>query len=81
MMSGSGELYLARCNCGNVIVESCGTPIMTVACYCESCQKAGHHLELLPDAPGIKHTIRFMWNLMKAWAAMGFKTPKVDYVN
>jgi len=28
-----------------------------------------------------KHTTRFMWNLMKAWAAMGFKTPKVDYVN
>ena len=75
-MSSSEELSLARCNCGNVIVETSGTPIMTVACYCESCQKAGHHLETLLDAPG-----KLMWNLMKAWAAMGFRTPKINYVN
>lgn len=177
-MSNSDETHLARCNCGNVTVETSGSPIMTVACYCESCQKAGHYLERLPDAPGIldgdggthflmcrkdrvrcldgqehlsehrlnpdsstrrviaqccnstmflefekghwlslyknrfasddqppldmrtmtidrrpgvsfnddipspkKHTPRFMWNLIKAWAAMGFKTPKAEYVN
>ncbi|WP_274629836.1 GFA family protein [Arvimicrobium flavum] len=24
------------------------------------------------------HSVRFMWQLMKAWAAMGFRAPKVD---
>ncbi len=177
-MPSSEEPLLARCNCGNVIVETIGTPIMTVACYCESCQQAGHHLEMLPDAPSVldgdggthfvmcrkdcvrcldgqehlrehrlkpdsatrrvvaqccnspmflefekghwlslykdrfapddqplldmrtmtmdrrpgvnfndkipspkTHTVLFMWNLMKAWGAMGFRAPNVDYVN
>lgn len=177
MISGKNESHRAKCDCGNVVVETIGTPIMTVACYCESCQQAGHHLEILPDAPGIldgdggthfvmyrkdrvnclyghehlrehrlkpesvtrrviaqccnspmflefekghwlslyidrfasddrpaldmrtmtmdsrpgvsfndgipspkKHTAKFMWNLMSAWIAMGFKAPKIDYV-
>lgn len=26
------------------------------------------------------HTLGFMWKLMKAWAAMGFQAPKIEYV-
>lgn len=28
-----------------------------------------------------KHTVWFMWKLLSAWVAMGFRTPKIDYVN
>lgn len=27
-----------------------------------------------------KHSGRFMWRLLTAWAAMGFRAPKLDYV-
>lgn len=27
------------------------------------------------------HSGRFMWRLLTAWAAMGFRAPKIDYVN
>jgi hypothetical protein len=27
-----------------------------------------------------KHSGRFMWRLLSAWAAMGFRAPKLDYV-
>ena len=32
----------------------------------------------LPSPAG--HTPAFMWKLMKAWAAMGFRAPRVEYV-
>ena len=38
-------------------------------------------VEFDDDIPTLKkHNGRFMWALMKAWAAMKFKTPKIDYV-
>lgn len=177
MEKPDGKKRLASCRCRNVSIEAGGAPIMTVACYCQSCQKAGGHLETLADAPAIlesdggthfvmcrkdrlrclkghehlrehrltprsttrrvvaqccsspmflefesghwlslyknrfeqadqpqldmrtmtmdrrpdvkfndgipspkKHSFRFMWKLLTAWAAMGFKAPKVDYV-
>lgn len=27
-----------------------------------------------------KHSVRFMWKLLSAWVAMGFKAPEIDYV-
>lgn len=27
-----------------------------------------------------KHTVSFMWKLMKAWVAMGLKAPEIDYI-
>ena len=27
-----------------------------------------------------KHTVAFMWKLFAAWVAMGFKKPKLDFV-
>lgn len=38
-------------------------------------------VEFSDDIPSPdKHTISFMWKLFAAWAAMGFKVPKIDYV-
>jgi hypothetical protein len=41
----------ATCQCGKVKFEAVGPPILTVACYCMSCQKAGRRFEQLPSAP------------------------------
>lgn len=35
------------------------------------------------DRPPVEmraHTGRFIWRLLTAWAAMGFRTPKIDYI-
>ncbi|RDL52502.1 hypothetical protein BLJAPNOD_03662 [Ensifer sp. M14] len=40
----------ARCNCGQVQMRAVGRPIVTTACYCESCRKAGELFEALPGA-------------------------------
>lgn len=168
---------IANCRCGAVSLEFDGDPIMTVACYCHSCQQAGKEFAELADASAVldaddgthfvmcrkdrvqcaqggerlrehrlkpdsetrravaqccnspmflefekghwlslykdrfdsddqpplemrtmtmdrragvtfdddipspkKHSARFMWKLMTAWMAMGFRTPKIDYV-
>ena len=39
----------ARCSCGSVELEAVGTPIMSVACYCESCQEGSRQIEALPN--------------------------------
>lgn len=167
----------ARCSCGECEMALRGPPIVTVICYCTSCQAAGERLEnlpgghpvldadggtpfvlqrkdrvtftrgtdrlrefrLKPDSPtrrvvatccnspmfvefsgghwlsiyrdrldaaerpavemrtmtadrraGVeftdslpsyrKHSGRFMWRLLVAWAAMGFRAPKLDHV-
>ena len=43
----------ARCACGNVDLDVVGAPIMSVACYCNSCQQAGHQLATPPEAPAV----------------------------
>jgi hypothetical protein len=44
---------IATCQCGKVKVEAIGLPILTAACYCTSCQDAGHRLERLASAPPV----------------------------
>ena len=39
----------ARCACGSVELEAIGTPITSVACYCESCQEGSRQIEALPN--------------------------------
>ena len=39
---------IARCTCGNVEVEAVGAPILSVACYCDDCQKGSRQIEALP---------------------------------
>ncbi len=176
-MTTSEHPLVASCTCGQSSLKITGTPIMTVACYCKSCQTAAVKLGSFSDAPPImeedggthfvmqrkdhvsclkgapylrehrltpdtstrrvvatcchsamflefdaghwlsiyaarlnpsdrpaieqrtmtgdlpeetnfndaipspkKHTFSFMWKLLAAWAAMGFKSPKIDYV-
>lgn len=50
-MSGRESRTLnVRCNCGQVQMRAAGRPIVTTACYCESCRKAGELFEALPNA-------------------------------
>ena len=41
------------CRCGKVELEALGRPILSVACYCASCQKAGSGFEQLASAPPV----------------------------
>jgi hypothetical protein len=41
----------ATCQCGKVKFEAVGSPILTGACYCTSCQEAGRQFGQLPAAP------------------------------
>jgi hypothetical protein len=53
-MSGKQHRSLtASCQCGAVVLEVAGAPIVHTACYCASCQEAGRRIEQLPDAPTI----------------------------
>lgn len=43
----------AMCRCGKVTFEAADPPILTVLCYCTSCQEAGRRFEQLPLAPRV----------------------------
>ncbi len=43
----------ATCQCGKVKFEAVGPPILTGACYCNSCQEAGRQFEQLASAPPV----------------------------
>jgi hypothetical protein len=40
----------ARCSCGSVEIEALGSPIMSVVCYCDTCQKGSRQIESLTKA-------------------------------
>jgi hypothetical protein len=44
---------IATCHCGKVTFEAIGSPILTVSCYCTSCQEAGRRFEQLASAPPV----------------------------
>ncbi len=44
---------IARCACGSVEYEATGTPIVSVACYCDDCQAGSRQIEALPNAPPV----------------------------
>lgn len=43
-----------ECACGQVALEVTGEHIVSAECYCDSCRKAGAHLESLPGAPVLR---------------------------
>jgi hypothetical protein len=45
--------YKASCTCGQVALETSGAPILTGACYCESCRLAARRFEQAPGAPSV----------------------------
>ena len=44
----------ARCACGSVELEAIGAPIMSVVCYCESCQAGSRQIEALPNGGPVR---------------------------
>jgi hypothetical protein len=47
---------LATCQCGQVKIETVGSPILTGACYCLDCQEAGRRLEQRASGPPLLGT-------------------------
>ncbi len=43
----------ASCQCGAVVLDVVGAPIVHTACYCASCQEAGRRIEQMPGAPPV----------------------------
>ena len=41
----------SACACGRVRFKAVGEPIVSLACYCDDCQKGGVQIESLPGAP------------------------------
>src|SRR6202008_5070876 len=44
---------IAMCQCGKVKFEAIGPLILTVSCYCTSCQEGGRQFEQLASAPPV----------------------------
>jgi hypothetical protein len=44
------SLRTARCSCGSVEIDASGTPITSVVCYCDTCQKGSRQIEALTNA-------------------------------
>jgi hypothetical protein len=40
---------LVSCSCGKVECAATGTPIVTVVCYCDDCQRGSRQIETLPS--------------------------------
>jgi hypothetical protein len=51
-MKDQGRLTVS-CQCGAVVLEAAGAPIVRAACYCSCCQQAGRRIEQLPGAPPV----------------------------
>jgi hypothetical protein len=49
------ESLKVSCQCGAVILEAVGAPILSVACCCASCQEEGRRIEHLPGAPPVRN--------------------------
>jgi hypothetical protein len=43
----------AMCQSGEVKLEAAGPPILSVSCYCASCQEAGRRFEQMASAPAV----------------------------
>src|SRR5687768_2555722 len=43
-----------HCACGQVRLETVGTPITCAECHCNSCRAAAARLQVLPGAPRIQ---------------------------
>jgi hypothetical protein len=43
----------AICTCGQVAIQTVGKPILSAACYCDSCRAAARQFEQAPGAPAV----------------------------
>jgi hypothetical protein len=44
----------ARCSCGSVVLTLQGAPIVSLVCYCDTCQEGSRLIEALPNAPTVR---------------------------
>ena len=44
---------VASCQCGRVVLEATGAPILGAVCYCKSCQRGGRLLQEFPGSPNV----------------------------
>jgi hypothetical protein len=44
----------ATCSCGSVVLEVTGSPIVSLVCYCDTCQEGSKRIESLPNAPSVR---------------------------
>jgi hypothetical protein len=49
-----GDSISARCACGAVELAVNGPPIVSLACYCDTCQEGSRRIEALPDAAPVR---------------------------
>jgi hypothetical protein len=47
------DKMLAQCSCGAVELVLGGVPMMTVMCYCDTCQEGSRRIEELPGASSV----------------------------
>lgn len=52
-MSEKLEKNTGQCRCGKVSFDVTGSPILSVTCHCESCQKVARQFADLPGAPQV----------------------------
>ncbi len=43
-----------RCSCGAVVLTLRGAPIVSLVCYCDTCQEGSRRIEALPNAPSVR---------------------------
>lgn len=43
-----------RCSCGAVALTLHGAPIVTLVCFCDTCQEGSRRIEALPHAPAVR---------------------------
>lgn len=53
MSHSSKNSHFASCTCGNVELETFGTPILSAACHCDDCQEGSSRIEQLRNASSI----------------------------
>ncbi|MGL4497234.1 MAG: hypothetical protein ACRCUX_15585, partial [Beijerinckiaceae bacterium] len=45
---------ISRCQCGSVVCEGSGEPILSAVCYCRDCQEGSRRIEAMPTAPTLR---------------------------
>jgi hypothetical protein len=53
-MLTTGDRAQARCSCGAVALTLRGAPIVSLVCYCDTCQEGSRLIEALPNAPAVR---------------------------
>ena len=50
---GKANQRVIQCSCGEVVLALQGTPMLCVACYCDTCQEGSRNIEELPNAHSV----------------------------